>query len=297
MNSLTSVSGILLLDKPLGLSSNQALSRVKKLYPRVKMGHMGSLDPLATGLLPLCLGEATKFAHYGLHADKTYEAIIELGVRTQTGDREGAIIEECPVTVSLERIQQVLASFVGEHWQTPPMYSALKHQGKKLYDLARQGLTVERAPRQVQITFLECLAIALPCVHIRVGVSKGTYIRTLAEDIGSALGCGAHLGALRRVALAPFSTEGWQTLEGLTQMLPEVRIGALQPIEALIPDWQSCFLSAEESVAFRLGQELQIKQLTLPLQRLRFYEPRGAFLGIGSLDEAGWVRKRRVLRF
>ena len=197
------VHGVLLLDKPLGLSSNQALQQAKRLYRAEKAGHTGTLDPLASGLLPLCFGAATKFAQVSLDADKAYRATLVLGQRTSTGDGEGALVEERPVNVDRAAIEAACARFTGSLLQLPPMHSALKHEGRALYEYAREGVEIEREPRQVQIYGIDIVVWHDAVLVIDVRCSKGTYIRTLAEDIGAALGCGAHLGALRRTASGP----------------------------------------------------------------------------------------------
>ncbi|MCB1803401.1 MAG: tRNA pseudouridine(55) synthase TruB, partial [Gammaproteobacteria bacterium] len=208
------VNGILLLDKPLGLSSNHALQRVKRLYDARKAGHTGSLDPLADGMLPICLGDATKLSAYLLDADKYYWFRLRLGQTTATGDAEGEILTDRPVgDFSREQIEQACAAFVGKIQQLPPMYSALKHKGKRLYELAREGVEVERQPRTVTIHDLVVESVELPEVEIRVHCSKGTYVRTLAEDIGERLGCGAHVTALRRTGVGPYTEYPMYTME------------------------------------------------------------------------------------
>ena len=219
------VHGVLLLDKPLGLSSNQALQKVKWLLRAEKAGHTGTLDPLATGVLPLCFGAATKFSQIHLDADKTYETVVRLGVRTSTADAEGDVIETRPVTCTAGQVVEVLDSFMGVIEQIPPMHSALKKDGKALYEYARNGETVERAARRVTIHDLELLEMQLsgdePALRLQVRCSKGTYIRTLGEDIGEALGCGGHLISLRRVATGPFIAEQSVTLEALEAQKPK----------------------------------------------------------------------------
>ncbi|WP_347316305.1 tRNA pseudouridine(55) synthase TruB, partial [Ralstonia pseudosolanacearum] len=213
------VHGVLLLDKPIGWSSNDALIRAKRLLWAKKAGHTGTLDPLATGLLPLCFGEATKFSQDLLEADKTYEAVVRLGIRTSTADAEGEVLSERPVAVTPEQLRAAIGRFVGEIDQVPPMHSALKKDGKPLYEYARAGQTVERAARRVTIRAIDVLATdldaAAPTVTLRVCCSKGTYIRTLGEDLGEALGCGAHLVALRRTQVGSLTLDGAVTLEAL----------------------------------------------------------------------------------
>ena len=214
------INGVILLDKPLGYSSNQALQKVKWLFQATKAGHTGTLDPLATGLLPICLGEATKFAQYVTEADKTYVATLKLGATTTTGDAEGEILTTAPVNVSSAQFSAACTKFVGEISQIPPMYSALKFEGKALYEYARSGVDIERQPRFVSIKNIEINAFSNDSAQITVTCSKGTYIRTLAEDIGAALGCGAHLIGLRRT-----ETAGYQLVQANN---PQFRCGAGQ---------------------------------------------------------------------
>ena len=245
------VHGMLLLDKPRGFSSNQALQKVKWLLRAQKAGHTGTLDPLATGVLPICLGAATKFSQLQLDADKTYDACLTLGVRTSTGDAEGDVLEQRSVHVEPAQVHAVLASFVGGITQVPPMYSALKHQGRALYDYARAGEVVEREPRAVRIYSIDCLQMpanpAVDALILRVRCSKGTYIRTLAEDIGSALGCGAHLSALRRVATGPFTLNDCVTLEQLQALDDASRLRMVQPVARLLEGVPSVHLEASEA--------------------------------------------------
>ncbi|WP_076997201.1 tRNA pseudouridine(55) synthase TruB [Variovorax sp. KK3] len=247
------VHGVLLLDKPLGLSSNQALQKAKWLLRAEKAGHTGTLDPLATGVLPLCFGAATKFSQLHLDADKTYEAIARLGVRTATGDAEGEVIEERPVIVAPEDLARVRAQFTGPIRQVPPMHSALKKDGKPLYAYAREGVEVERAPRDVVIHSLELDAMPDDCIRIRATVSKGTYIRTLGEDIGQALGCGAHLRTLRRVATGGFDAAQCVTLQALEAMDEAQRLECLLPTETLLAGHTNVTLAAEDAARFLSG--------------------------------------------
>ena len=251
------VHGVLLLDKPLGLSSNQALQKAKWLLRAEKAGHTGTLDPLATGVLPLCFGAATKFSQQHLDADKTYETTVRLGVRTSTADAEGEVLERHPVQCSAGQLVEVLDRFMGPIEQIPPMHSALKKDGKALYEYARAGHTVERAARSVLIHELELLEFELrgdaPFMRLRVHCSKGTYIRTLGEDIGAALGCGGHLVALRRVQTGPFSVERCVTLEALEAMDPSQRGQALLPIECLLPGYASVVLDNADAARFLSG--------------------------------------------
>lgn len=250
--------GVLLLDKPLGLSSNQALQKAKWLLRAEKAGHTGTLDPLATGVLPLCFGAATKFSQLHLDADKTYEATARLGVKTATGDAEGDMIAERPVNVTPEDLARVQAQFTGPIRQVPPMHSALKKDGKALYEYAREGIEVERAPRDVVIYKLDLTEAAAHqegqrAIKIVATVSKGTYIRTLGEDIGEALGCGAHLTALRRIATGGFGQAQCITLEALEAMDEEERLAQLLPAESLVDGHSRVTLAAEDAARFLSG--------------------------------------------
>jgi tRNA pseudouridine55 synthase len=244
---------VLLLDKPLGLSSNQALQKAKWLLRAEKAGHTGTLDPLATGVLPLCFGAATKFSQLHLDADKTYEATARLGIKTATGDAEGEVIAERPVHVTPEDLARVEAQFTGPIRQVPPMHSALKKDGKALYEYAREGVEVERAPRDVVIHKLELSAIGDDVIRILASVSKGTYIRTLGEDIGEALGCGAHLSSLRRTATGGFVEAQCITLEALEAMDEEERLAQLLPAEALVDGHSRVTLGVEDAARFLSG--------------------------------------------
>ena len=252
------VHGVLLLDKPLGLSSNQALQKAKWLLRAEKAGHTGTLDPLATGVLPLCFGAATKFSGLHLDADKTYEATLQLGVTTTTGDAEGEVIERRAVpAITPEQLEAVRQRFLGRITQVPPMHSALKKDGKALYEYARAGIEVERAPREVEIHALN-LALAQvdqaqTAIKIEVTCSKGTYIRTLGEDIGEALGCGGHLTRLRRTATGPFVAAQCTTLPALEALDDHERLNLLQPAEALLPDHTAVTLAADDAAKFLTG--------------------------------------------
>ena len=254
------VHGVLLLDKPLGFSSNDALQKVKWLLRAEKAGHTGTLDPLATGVLPLCFGAATKFSQLQLDAPKTYEAIARLGVTTTTGDAEGDVLAQCAVDTAMltpERLAQVQAQFTGAIAQVPPMYSALKKDGKALYEYARAGIEVERATRNIQIYELN-VALALdgqaqPAIKIVVKCSKGTYIRTLGEDIGAALGCGAHLTFLRRIDTGGLGIERCVTVADLQAMDEDQRLACLLPPEALLVDHTKITLGSEDAGRFLSG--------------------------------------------
>lgn len=251
------VHGVLLLDKPLGWSSNDALQKVKWLLRAEKAGHTGTLDPLATGLLPLCFGAATKFSQLQLDADKTYEAVARLGQKTSTGDAEGEVIEERAVNVTALDIAQVLPRFTGLIRQIPPMHSALKKDGKALYEYARAGIEIEREAREVTIYELNAalapVELAYPAINMIVKCSKGTYIRTLGEDIGEALGCGAHLTALRRIETGGFHGAQCVTLEALEAMTEEERLNCLMPVDSLLRDHTVVTLDSENAGRFLSG--------------------------------------------
>jgi len=251
------VHGVLLLDKPLGGSSNQVLQKAKWLLRAEKAGHTGTLDPLASGVLPLCFGAATKFSQIHLDADKSYEATLALGVTTSTGDAEGDVLQRRPVRINAGDVAAVVGQFTGAVTQVPPMHSALKKDGKALYEYARAGIEVERASRAVTIHALEVLALRLdasnPAIDIRVRCSKGTYIRTLGEDMGEALGCGAHLSALRRVATGNFSAAQCVTLSDLEAMHEDHRLACVLPVDALLDGFARVTLDSDNAGRFLSG--------------------------------------------
>jgi tRNA pseudouridine55 synthase len=251
------VHGVLLLDKPIGLSSNQALQKAKWLLQAEKAGHTGTLDPLATGVLPLCFGAATKFSQMHLDADKTYRATARLGLKTSTGDAEGEVIEERAVQVTAEQLAAVVSRFTGSIRQVPPMYSALKKDGRALYEYARAGVEVEREARQVTIHALKVtsalLDIAQPAIEFVAHCSKGTYIRTLGEDIGETLGCGAHLSALRRIRTGDFDESRCITLQSLEAMGLDERMACLMPVDVLLPKHVAVTLDSENAARFLSG--------------------------------------------
>ena len=251
------VHGVLLLDKPLGLSSNQALQKAKWLLRAEKAGHTGTLDPLATGVLPLCFGAATKFSQLHLDADKTYETTLRLGVKTSTGDAEGEVMAQRPVSCTVGQVVEVLDRYTGPIRQLPPMHSALKKDGKALYEYAREGVEVDREPRNVTIHELELLDMDLvsdaPTLRLKVHCSKGTYIRTLGEDIGEALGCGAHLVALRRIGTGGFNLGRCVTLEQLESLPESQRSSLLLPVDALLASHTPVILNADHAARFLSG--------------------------------------------
>ena len=283
--------GVLLLDKPLGWSSNDALQKAKWLLRAEKAGHTGTLDPLATGLLPLCFGAATKFSQVSLDADKAYRATLRLGQRTSTGDLEGEVVQERPVQVLPEALQAAIQRYTGAIDQLPPMHSALKKDGKALYEYARAGQTVERAARRVRIHAIDTVRWQDDELVIDVRCSKGTYIRTLAEDIGEALGCGAHLTGLRRTASGPISLQGAVTLAELEAMDEPARLALLQPVDALLADWPSVALDADEAGRFLTG--LRRRMLAPDAPQIRVYGPeRGAFLGSAHITAGELIADR-----
>ncbi|MEQ1812882.1 MAG: tRNA pseudouridine(55) synthase TruB [Candidatus Nitrotoga sp.] len=293
------VNGVLLFDKPLALSSNIALQKVRRLFQAEKAGHTGTLDPLATGLLPICLGEATKFTSALLEADKTYHALVRLGQTTTTGDAEGEVVETCLPHVldeiNVAQVRTVLQRFLGDIQQTPPMYSALKHRGKALYEYIRQGETIERASRGVTIHELRMERflnheLGFKELEISVCCSKGTYIRTLAEDIGRALGCGAHLRGLRRMTIGRFHLQGVHTLQQLEGMTAEQRDACLLPSDSLMLDMPTIELNEGQFIRITQGQRLVVDTALLD-GRVRLYAG-GNFIGIADLDGQNLVPVR-----
>ena len=288
------IDGVLLLDKPHGWSSNHAVQAVKRLYRAERAGHTGTLDPLATGLLPVCLGEATKFSAGLLDADKEYLADVRLGATTTTGDAEGDVIETRPVHVDEPALDRALASLRGEIVQVPPMHSALKRDGRPLYEYARAGIEVERAPRRVTIHALEVLGRDAGTLHLRVTCSKGTYVRVLAEDLGRALGCGAHLGGLRRTRVGALCLDDAMTPERLEVLDEPGRDRLLAPIDALVAALPAVRLDAVFAGRILRGQPA--RSCDGPDGTVRLYGPDGAFLGLGERDRSGELRPRRLMR-
>ena len=288
------VDGVLLLDKSAGVTSNAALQTARRLYRALKAGHTGTLDPLATGLLPVLFGEATKFGGELLDADKTYAAEIVLGTSTTTGDAEGEVVERRPVTSTRADIDRVLAEFRGDGVQVPPMYSALKRGGRPLYSYARAGESVERAARPVTIHALTLDAAEGDRLAVTVRCSKGTYIRVLAEDIGRSLGCGAHLARLRRLAIGPFAVTEAATVEALTALDDAAREARLLPLDILVRHLPPMTLG--ETAARRFVQGAVSECAGVEPGRIRVYGPGSTFLGVGTIDRAGRVRPGRLLR-
>ncbi len=289
------VNGVLLLDKPLGFSSNQALQKVKWLFQAAKAGHTGTLDPLATGLLPICLGEATKFAQYVTDADKTYFATIKLGVTTNTGDAEGEVLTTAPVNVTKAQFQATCQQFVGEISQIPPMYSALKHEGKPLYEYARSGVDVARQARVITIKNIVLDTFLGDIAQITVTCSKGTYIRTLAEDIGAALGCGAHLIGLRRTETAGYLLKQAVSIEQLETLPIEARDGLLLPVDSAIESLPKIILNADAAYFLLQGQPVW-QAGKVPNSDLRLYDEHNHFLGLGFLQDDGKIAPKRLVQ-
>ena len=287
------LDGVLLLDKPTGISSNAALQEAKRLFRAAKAGHSGTLDPLASGVLPVLFGEATKFSGFLLDSDKMYLAQVQLGVTTTTGDAEGEVTQRRRVAVDDGAIEAALARFRGESAQVPPMYSALKRNGRPLYELARQGAVVAREPRRVVIRTLDTIGRSGDVLELRVLCSKGTYLRTLAEDLGSILGTGAHLAALRRTAAGPFTVEQALSLESLVAMDENGRDRTLMPVDGLLESLPLVRLDAARARSFCNGRP--VPQLPAGQGRCRVYGDAGALLGVGEVSATGELRPVRLL--
>lgn len=320
------VSGVILIDKPKGLTSQQVVSKVKYLlkspvHDSKKAGHTGTLDPMATGLLPVCLGEATKFSHYQLDADKSYQAMIKLGIQTDTGDAEGKIVAEKPVpNLSLSELEQVTAKFLGDILQVPPMYSALKKDGKKLYEYARAGIEIERPARPITIKNLSlALTEAADELLLTVTCSKGTYVRVLAEDIAQALGTLGHLTVLRRIQVGHFDIDQALTLDQLESMTHEQRLQQLQDIDACINDVATLAVTEAQCERLHMGQRLNVyeqlddtliqylkESLTKDDQQdlgddrlscdIKLVTAEGSFLGLGELELNGRLQPKKMIQ-
>ncbi|HYE35574.1 tRNA pseudouridine(55) synthase TruB [Methylocaldum sp.] len=293
---LRSVDGIFLLDKASGMTSNAALQRVKRVLKARKAGHTGSLDPLASGLLPICLGEATKLSGFLLNTDKRYQVTVRLGITTRTGDSEGEVIETSPVqSLSQDVLEQVLSGFRGEILQVPPMYSALKHQGRRLYDLARQGIEVEREPRRVVIHELRLLNFDSSSLELDVECSKGTYIRTLAEDIGKTLGCGGHVQTLRRTGVGDLSVADSHTLDNMESLDEDELGGLVLPMDRIVSTLPAVQLSDELGFYVRKGQAVLVPKA--PVHGwVRLYAQQSVFMGVGEILDDGRVTPRRLVK-
>ena len=301
-----SINGIFLLNKPLGLSSNQALQRVKNLFDANKAGHTGSLDPLATGVLPICLGEATKFSQFLLDSDKHYLSTFTLGVSTETGDSDGAIRGEQDASlITRKKIEKGVEAFRGEIKQIPSMYSALKHNGQPLYKLARQGIVVEREARPINVFSYKILAFRpgkIAQIDVEVHVSKGTYVRSLAEDLGELLGCGAHVSALHRHIAGPFTDDQTVTLDELEILRKNIEPCGLdhllKPMEIAVADRMAVELSPIVASYFQLGQAVMSPQAFRNGQEgdiVRVFREGGDFLGVGEVTDDGKVAPKRLV--
>lgn len=291
------VNGVLLLDKPAGLSSNRILQQVKHLFRAAKAGHTGSLDPIATGMLPLCFGEATKISAFLLDADKRYRFTCQLGVTTTTGDTEGEVVQSRDCSgISRADIEKLLPDYSGEIEQIPPMYSALKHNGQRLYKLAREGIEVERQPRKVTIYSIKLLSYEQGQVELEVHCSKGTYVRTLAEDIGEALGCGAHITVLRRLSVGPYQGDmiSIEQLRDIAVNGIEALDQTLLPIESGVVNWPDVHLGADAAFYMSQGQPVMVPHA--PTEGwVRIYDQQ-RFLGLGEVQDDGRVAPRRMIQ-
>jgi tRNA pseudouridine55 synthase len=290
------LDGFLLLDKPVGISSNRALQQSRGLLNARKAGHTGTLDPLASGVLPLAFGEATKFAADLLDADKSYRATLRLGQTTTTGDAEGAVLATRPVEVDDRRLHDVLTQFTGSIAQVPPMHSALKHEGRALYEYARAGVDIDRPARTVQIHRIERVWLEGHHCAFDVTCSKGTYVRTLAQDIGERLGCGAHLSGLRRTAVGPFDDSRLVSLEELAALAPAARRALLMPVDALLQGLPRIDLPADQARRIALGQRVALGDAApFVATRTRIYDAGGQLLGMAALGEDTVLRPVRLL--
>ncbi|MEQ1661116.1 MAG: tRNA pseudouridine(55) synthase TruB [Thiobacillus sp.] len=283
---------MLLLNKPVGITSNAALQKAKWLLNALKAGHTGTLDPFADGLLPLCFGEATKFSAYLLDADKHYRAVMQLGITTTTGDPEGEVLDTRVVNVSEAELRATLPRFTGDIEQIPPMHSALKHQGRPLYEYARAGIEIDRPPRKVTIRSLQVMEFESPRVVLDVQCSAGTYIRTLAQDIGAALGCGAHLTALTRIASGGFQLADALSLTALEVLPADLRIGQLLPADCLLTHLPALPLNADQTYALMQGRVVALADTAL-VGQVRVYTEAQDFIGLADAD-AGTLTPRRL---
>ena len=287
------VDGVLLLDKPIGFTSNDALQKARRLFSAAKGGHTGTLDPLATGLLPLCFGEATKFSADLLDADKTYEAVLKLGVTTDSGDAEGKVTATATVNTEKAAILKLLPQFTGDIQQIPPMHSALKRNGRPLYELARQGIEVERKARAVTIYAIDLLDFAGDLLTLRVACSKGTYIRVLAADIGAALGCGAHLTALRRTRVGDLDLDGAVTLAELEGLDETGRLAHLKPVDALLHTLPILTVEGDAAQRFSHGNPVDLPAGLSG--KIRVYE-NGKLIGIGEPGSGDRLWPKRLVQ-
>ncbi|MCX4187573.1 tRNA pseudouridine(55) synthase TruB [Methylophaga sp. OBS4] len=292
------ITGIVIVDKPTGHSSNHILQQVKRLFDAKKAGHTGSLDPLASGVLPVCLGEATKLSGYLLDADKQYQVTCKLGITTDSGDADGEVINETPVPdFSEQQLRDILSAFIGEQEQVPPMFSALKHQGQPLYKLARQGIEIERKSRRIHIYDITLLDVGKDGFTLSVRCSKGTYIRTLVEDISHQLGCGGHVTMLRRTAVAGYVLKDAITLDKLKALAEQDEQTSLDntlvPAHEALPDWPVISLDEAMTKQLGFGQSVQTEQ-DFECANVRLFDYNGQFLGLGEMMPDGVVMPKRL---
>lgn len=290
------INGILLLDKDKNISSHQALRQIMHLFQAKKAGHSGTLDPLATGLLPLCFGEATKFVQYGLNSDKTYLATLCFGIATSTGDQEGNIVDRADVKFDKETLQQACKQFAGKIEQIPPMYSAIKHKGKPLYHYALQGIEVKRKKRIIRIHHIDIIHMAFPFVSLKIICSKGTYIRTLAENLASSLGTFAYLSDLRRIATKHFTINQTYTYQQLSSLTMQQRMATLLPCDAMLADFPKIIFNEKQTNAIQQGKMVQFSANYERIAPLSLYHQAGHFIGVGEyLPEAKAIKALRLL--
>ncbi|HDR1924648.1 TPA: tRNA pseudouridine(55) synthase TruB [Pasteurella multocida] len=293
------IDGVFLLDKPQGMSSNDIMQKVKRVFQANKAGHTGALDPLATGMLPICLGEATKFSQFLLDADKRYQVTAKLGERTDTSDAEGQVVETRDVQVDVQDILAALPHFRGDLMQVPTMFSALKHQGKPLYEYARAGITVEREARPITIFDLQFIAYDAPYLTLEVHCSKGTYIRTLVDDLGEYLGCGAHVTVLCRTAVANYPVEAmmnWDTLQVLAAQQDLALLDQhLLPTDSAVSALPALHLNQEQSKAISFGQRVKFDNPTQLTGQVRLFSDTQQFLGVALVDEHNVIRPQRLM--
>ena len=293
------IHGVFLLDKPQGMSSNDIMQKVKRIFQANKAGHTGALDPLATGMLPICLGEATKFSQFLLDADKRYLVTAKLGERTDTSDAEGQIVETRDVNVKTSEILTALEPFLGDILQVPTMFSALKHNGKPLYEYARQGITVEREARPITIFELNFIEYNAPYLTLEVHCSKGTYIRTLVDDLGEVLGCGAHVTMLRRTAVADYPTEkmlDWNALQSLAaQQDLSLLDTLLLPMDTAVAKLPTLTLNESQAQSIGFGQRIKFDNLNRLQGQVRLFSHENRFLGVAVIDENNVIRPQRLV--
>lgn len=293
------IHGVFLLDKPQGMSSNDILQKVKRLYQANKAGHTGALDPLATGMLPICLGEATKFSQFLLDADKRYLVTAKLGERTDTSDAEGQVVQTREVNVETQEILTALSRFRGDLMQVPTMFSALKHQGKPLYEYARQGITVEREARPISIFELNFIEYNAPFLTLEVHCSKGTYIRTLVDDLGEYLGCGAHVTMLRRTAVSDYPAEkmlSWEQLQQLAEnQTLEVLDNLLLATDSAVSTLPRLDLTATQTQAVKFGQRVKFDNLQQLYGQVRLFSDQNSFLGVADIGQENIIRPNRMV--